>query len=69
MVQVAAVTHQEDANVLVSALRQHGYSVSVHNEPQDKLLHIQVGPFATRETAKAMRAKLQADGYNAILKP
>jgi len=68
MVQIAAVTHQEDANVLVSALRQHGYSVSVHNEPQDKLLHIQVGPFATREAAKAMRAKLQADGYNAILK-
>ena len=69
MVQVAAVTHQEDANVLVSALRQRGYSVSVRNEPQDKLLHVQVGPFATRETAKAMRSKLQADGYNAILKP
>lgn len=69
MVQIAAVTHQEDANVLVSALRQRGYSVSVHNEPQDKLLHVQVGPFATREAAKAMRAKLQADGYNAILKP
>jgi DedD protein len=69
MVQVAAVTHQEDANVLVSALRQRGYSVSVRNEPQDRLLHVQVGPFTTRETAKTMRAKLQADGYNAILKP
>jgi DedD protein len=69
MVQVAAVTHQEDANVLVSALRRHGYSVSVRNEPQDKLLHVQVGPFTTRDTAKIMRAKLQADGYNAILKP
>ena len=68
MVQIAAVTHQEDANVLVSALRQRGYSVSVRNEPQDKLLHVQVGPFASRDTAKAMRSRLQADGYNAILK-
>ena len=68
MVQIAAVTHQEDANALVSALRQHGYTVSVRNEPQDKLLHVQVGPFPTRDTAKATRAKLLADGYNAILK-
>ena len=68
MVQIAAVTHQEDANVLISALRQRGYSVSVRNEPQDKLLHIQIGPFASRDAAKAMRSRLQADGYNAILK-
>jgi DedD protein len=69
MVQIAAVSHQEDANALVSALRQHGYTVSVRNEPQDKLLHVQVGPFPTRDAAKATRAKLLADGYNAILKP
>jgi DedD protein len=69
MVQIAAVSHQEDANALVSALRQHGYTVSVRNEPQDKLLHVQVGPFPTRDIAKATRAKLLADGYNAILKP
>ncbi|HVW78460.1 MAG TPA: SPOR domain-containing protein [Alloacidobacterium sp.] len=68
MVQIAAVTHQEDANVLVSALRQRGYSVSVRNEPQDKLLHVQVGPFTSRDSAKAMRSRLLADGYNAILK-
>jgi cell division septation protein DedD len=69
MVQIAAVSHQEDADALISALRQHGYSVAVRNEPQDKLLHVQVGPFATRDAAKAMRAKLLSDGYNAILKP
>jgi cell division septation protein DedD len=40
----------------------------VRNEPRDSLLHIQIGPFATRDEAKAMRAKLLADGYNAILK-
>jgi DedD protein len=68
VVQVAAVSHQEDANVLVSALRQRGYSVAIRHEPQDKLLHVQIGPFATKKDADAMRQRLQADGYNAIVK-
>jgi cell division septation protein DedD len=69
MVQIAAVSHQEDANTLANALRQHGYMVSVRNEPPDKLYHVQVGPFASRDAARAMRSRLLADGYNAILKP
>lgn len=68
MVQIAAVSHQEDADVLVSALKRRGYTASAHSEPQDKLLHVQVGPFASRDEAKAMRAKLLTDGYNAIIK-
>jgi DedD protein len=68
MVQIAAVARWEDANVLVSALRQRGYGVVVRNEPQDKLLHVQVGPFADRGQATAMKQKLLSDGYNAIIK-
>jgi DedD protein len=68
MVQIAAVSRQEDADVLVSALRQRGYGVVVRNEPQDKLLHVQVGPFADRTQATAMKQKLLSDGYNAIIK-
>jgi cell division septation protein DedD len=41
----------------------------VRSESQDQLLHVQVGPFATRDEAKVMRTKLLGDGYNAILKP
>lgn len=69
MVQIAAVSRQEDANTLANALQKHGYTVSVRNEPQDKLYHVQVGPFASRDAARAMRSRLLADGYNAILKP
>jgi len=29
---------------------------------------VQVGPFATKKEADAMRQRLQADGYNAIVK-
>jgi cell division septation protein DedD len=68
MVQIAAVSRPEDATVLVSALKGLGYNVSVRSEPTDKLYHVQVGPFATRDEAMAMRAKLINDGYNAILK-
>jgi DedD protein len=68
MVQIAAVTHQEDANILVAALRKRGYAVVVRNEPNDSLLHVQLGPFASRDEARVMRAKLLGDGYNAILK-
>lgn len=68
MVQIAAVARREDADVLVNALRQRGYGVVVRVEPQDNLLHVQVGPFADRGQAAAMRQKLLSDGYNAIIK-
>ena len=68
MVQIAAVARREDADVLVTALRQRGYGVVVRNEPQDKLLHVQVGPFADRTQATVMKQKLLSDGYNAIIK-
>jgi cell division septation protein DedD len=68
MVQIAAVARPEDANVLVSALRQRGYGAVVRNDPQDKLLHVQVGPFSDRTQATAIKEKLLSDGYNAIIK-
>jgi cell division septation protein DedD len=68
MVQIAAVSNPVDADVLVSALQKHGYSVTVRRESGDSLMHVQVGPFNSRTDAIAMRQKLLADGYNAILK-
>jgi cell division septation protein DedD len=68
MVQVAAVSHQEDAEVLTSALKRRGYTVTAHPDAADRLIHVQIGPFSNRKDAEAMRQKLQGDGYNAILK-
>jgi cell division septation protein DedD len=42
--------------------------VVVRSEPQDHLLHVQVGPFANRMQAAEIRQKLLSDGYNAIIK-
>lgn len=68
VVQVAAVSHQEDADMLTNGLRRKGYNVSTRTEPQDKLFHIQIGPFASKKDAEAMRQRLQTDGYNALIK-
>ena len=69
MVQVAAVSHAEDAGVLVGALRKRGYSASAQREPSDELIHVRIGPFATHDEAYRMSARLLGDGYNAIVQP
>jgi DedD protein len=69
MVQVAAVSHAEDAGVLVGALRKHGYAASAQREPSDGLIHVRIGPFATHDEAYRMSARLLDDGYNAIVQP
>lgn len=68
MVQVAAVTKQEDAEILVTALRKKQYPVFIANATGDPLFHVQVGPFSDRKDAEAMRTRLSGDGYNAIVK-
>jgi cell division septation protein DedD len=67
MVQIAAVTHAEDADVLVDALRKRGYSVTARRDAADSLIHVQTGPFVNRNDANVMRQKLLNDGYNAIV--
>jgi DedD protein len=68
IVQVSAFTRQEDADLVVSALRHKGYNVYIRHEPQDTYLHVQLGPFPTRKDAEAMRDKLAADGFMAMVK-
>ncbi len=68
MVQVAAVSKQEDAEILVAALRKKQYPVFIANASGDPLFHVQVGPFTDRKDAEAMRTRLSGDGYNAIVK-
>src|SRR5580692_7139322 len=69
MVQIAAVSQSEDADVLTSALRKRGYAVAAHREPLDGLIHVRIGPFKTRDEADAWRQKLLNDGYNAVVQP
>lgn len=70
VVQIAAIsaTHKDDADLLANALRGRGYTVAERTDSQDKLIHVQVGPFATKADAETMRQRLVVDGYNPIIK-
>lgn len=68
VVQVAAVSREGDAAMLMTALKRKGYNAAIRQVAQDKLLHVQIGPFATKKDAEAMRQRLISDGYNAIVK-
>ncbi|HEY1766802.1 MAG TPA: SPOR domain-containing protein, partial [Terracidiphilus sp.] len=63
MVQIAAVSNAEDAEVLTNALRKRGYAVNARREPADNLVHVRVGPFATPAEANSWKMKLLNDGY------
>lgn len=69
MVQIAALSNQEDAGVLIGALRRRGYAVSAVRSPADNLIHVCIGPFSNRMDANSMRQKLLSDGYNAVVMP
>jgi len=69
VVQVAAVTKQEDADALVDALKKKEYPAFVAtNSASERLFRVQVGPFAEIKDAEAMRTRLVNDGYNPIVK-
>lgn len=68
MVQVAAVSKQEDAEILKTALQKKQYPVFIANSAGDPLFHVQVGPFTDRKDAEAMKTRLAGDGYMAIVK-
>lgn len=69
-VQITAISpaHRADADMLVASLRHKGYAAAIRPGGTDDLLHVQLGPFATKKDAEAMRQRLSIDGYNSILK-
>jgi len=69
MVQIAAVANPQDADVLATALRKRSYAVTAAREPGDGLIHVRIGPFASRDEASHWRDKLLGDGYNAVVQP
>jgi cell division septation protein DedD len=68
MVQIATVSHLEDANVLITALRKRGFEATV-SAGDDGQLHVRLGPYASLSEAEAMRKKLTNNGYNAVVQP
>ena len=68
MVQVGAIGNRRDAQMLVAQLHKRGFHSGIYPGKHDKYLHVQIGPFTTAEQANAMRHRVAADGFHAILK-
>lgn len=66
-VQVTASRNKQDAERLVGILKSSGYPVFLvtpeYAFADDNLFRVQVGPFATREDAEKVRAKLAKEGF------
>ncbi|MGO9316715.1 MAG: SPOR domain-containing protein [Terracidiphilus sp.] len=69
MIQIAIVSSQDDADVLVGALSKRGYTTTVSHDATSGQFHVRIGPFSNRSDAEAMRKKLIYDGYNAVVQP
>ena len=68
VVEIMTLSHESDAEAMVAALKRHGYDIAVNHEPHDSLLHLNIGPFASKIDAEIMRQRLLLDGYNATIK-
>ncbi len=61
----------DDAQSLARALQNRGYPANVVTpvpNQADQLYRVEVGPYMTRPEAEAMRSRLTADGYQAVIK-
>jgi DedD protein len=67
-IEVMTLSHQADAEAMVSALNRRGYNVTVDRDPKTSLIHLDIGPFNDAQDAEKMRQRLLSAGYDAILK-
>ena len=68
MVQVGAVASRRDARTLVAELRKRGFQATIYPGKHDRYLHVQMGPYRSPEQANAVRHRVMAHGYRAVLK-
>jgi len=68
VLQVAALTRQNDALALAEALQKKEYPAFVLTPENDNLYRVQVGPYADTQSADQARRSLEREGFKAITK-
>jgi len=71
-VQVDALRAKGDAEVIVKILKERHYPVFLvapeYSNTRDNLYRVQVGPFASRDDADKVRAKLAKEGFKPFVR-
>lgn len=68
LVQVSALTRQQDAETLVQLLKGKRLPVLVTTSPDDTLFHVVVGPYQSDSEAQRVKRMLEEDGFQPIIK-
>jgi cell division septation protein DedD len=72
IVQVTAMRAKPEAESVVRVLRGRGYHALLvppqHAHAKDSLYRVQVGPFASRESAEKMLTKLKHEGFRPFIR-
>ena len=72
IVQVTAMRAKQDAEAVVRVLRGRGYRALLvapqHAHAKDSLYRVQVGPFASRDSAEKTLARLKHEGFKPFIR-
>lgn len=68
LVQVSALTRQEDADTLVRLLKEKKLPVMVTAGTSDALFHVVIGPYQSDAEAQQVKRLLEEDGFQPIIK-
>ena len=66
LLQVAALTRQDDALAIASSLQKRHFAAYVAPPQKDKFFRVQVGPFKDQKSADAAKKGLEGAGYKAF---
>lgn len=66
--QVAAISQESEAKRLAKKLTDLGFPALIRPPEEDRLFRVQVGPFKSAELADAAARRLQAQGFNDIVR-
>jgi cell division protein FtsN len=66
LLQVAALTRQDDALSIASSLQKKRYAAYVQTPQKDKFYRVQVGPFKDKKTADLVKKGLESEGFKAF---
>lgn len=66
LLQVAALTKQDDALAIASSLQKRHFAAYVAPPQRDKFFRVQVGPFKDQKMADAAKKGLEGAGYKAF---
>jgi cell division protein FtsN len=66
VLQVAALTKQDDALSIASSLQKKHFAAYVQTPQKDKFYRVQVGPLKDKKAADAERKRLESEGFKAF---